>query len=398
VLKALSPSQAAIGDIVTFTLTVTNSGTVPATNVVITDTVVSFLDLISGSTTSGTITIDPITRTATANLGTVDPGEVIVITLVTRVNSSANVTADVTNTGTLTHDTGGPVSSEVSNTVRLRILGPPVLPNTGEAPLPNDGGWLLPIVGLVFGGLGMLAWGYGLSRAARNRRTARAALAGGMTFLLLGLGLECRGASGSLVGATTAHPTQQAYAVLVPTSTQEPTESFPDYPTPTPAPTQAGLSTEIVDSGPPVRLLIPSLQLDTLVAYIPFDGLTWPLVGLRQEVAWLGGSSLPGVGGNVVLAGHITLRGPVDGPFRHLEALKSGDEVTVHTERFAYLYRVREQYIVDETEFTVIAETPTSRLTLLTCASWDPAAQIYRKRRVLTADLVRVDPLTLAAR
>lgn len=145
-------------------------------------------------------------------------------------------------------------------------------------------------------------------------------------------------------------------------------------------------------------MLIPSLPLDAQVAYIPFDGLTWPLVGIRQEVAWLGGSSLPGMGGNVVLAGHITLRGPADGPFRYLESLQPGDEVTVYTERFAYLYRVREQYIVDETEFSVTAETPTSRLTLLTCASWDPAAQIYRKRRVLTADLARVDPLALAAR
>ena len=87
VTKAVNPSQAAVGDVVTFTITVFNNGNVGATGVVVTDTLPDNLDYVSAtSSPRGTVTIiQP--RTVQVNIGALAPTEVIDITIVTQVNS-----------------------------------------------------------------------------------------------------------------------------------------------------------------------------------------------------------------------------------------------------------------------------------------------------------------------
>jgi len=36
--------------------------------------------------------------------------------------------------------------------------------------------------------------------------------------------------------------------------------------------------------------------MDTVVKYVPYDGLTWLIAGLQQEIAWMGDTSWPGLG------------------------------------------------------------------------------------------------------
>jgi CheY-like chemotaxis protein len=93
------------------------------------------------------------------------------------------------------------------------------------------------------------------------------------------------------------------------------------------------------------RIVIPGLLLDTIVKYVPYDGYSWMINGLRDEVAWMGNTSWPGLGSNTGLAGHVTVAGYGDGPFRHLDELLPGDVVVLYTEKNSYTYHVRESRI-----------------------------------------------------
>ncbi len=162
---------------------------------------------------------------------------------------------------------------------------------------------------------------------------------------------------------------------------------MPDFPIPTPTVFSAsGGEDETIDITPVTRVVIPAITLDTIVKYVPFDGITWLIAGLKQEVAWMGDTSWPGLGGNTALAGHVTLRDGSNGPFRYLFDLQSGDAVFVYTDRNRYEYQVRDKLAVEETDLSVISPTDNSLLTLITCSEWDADTGFYTKRYIVHAD------------
>ncbi len=158
------------------------------------------------------------------------------------------------------------------------------------------------------------------------------------------------------------------------------------------APTQANQAVNQVDTGPVTRLVIPALKVDSKVQYIPFEDHTWNIEKLGMDIAWLGNTSSPGLGGNTVLAGHITVLYLGNGPFRHLYSLKSGDLVYVYTYKNIYTYSVREQAVIKTDDSSVVGPTDQPQLTLLTCTGWDDETLRYTKRRAVFADLVSVAP------
>jgi uncharacterized repeat protein (TIGR01451 family) len=87
VTKAVSPSEARIGDIVDFTITVTNHGGETADDVVVTDQLPDFLDVVESNTSKGTITTSG--RTVVTTIGSVAPGEVVIIHIRAQVNAQA---------------------------------------------------------------------------------------------------------------------------------------------------------------------------------------------------------------------------------------------------------------------------------------------------------------------
>jgi len=141
------------------------------------------------------------------------------------------------------------------------------------------------------------------------------------------------------------------------------------------------------------RIVIPALALDTIVKYVPFSEFTWLIAGLRQEIAWMGDTSWPGLGGNTGLAGHVTLPDGSDGPFRHLEELSAGDEIKLYTEENEYTYRVSEKTVVKDTNLNVVEGTVNSQITLVTCTGWNQEARLYLERLIVYADLVDTSPL-----
>jgi sortase A len=127
---------------------------------------------------------------------------------------------------------------------------------------------------------------------------------------------------------------------------------------------------------------------------VPFDGLSWRISGLRDEIAWMGDTSWPGLGGNTGLAGHITLRDGSSGPFSLLGDLQQGDQVNLYTEDNQYIYQIRSMRIVDDNELSILEQTAFPQITLITCAEWDEEVAMYLKRVIVLADLVEVRGLS----
>ncbi len=123
VTKFGDPAQAGVGDTVVYTLTVANNGTSDALNVVLTDTMPSFLDTVS-------ITISPdkgflVTRSGNAftiAFGTVTPADFYEVIVLTRVNSLGKPPGGVNQASVVTSSLGDPTFNN-SAAARLAIAG-----------------------------------------------------------------------------------------------------------------------------------------------------------------------------------------------------------------------------------------------------------------------------------
>jgi LPXTG-site transpeptidase (sortase) family protein len=395
---AVSPSSAKVNESLTFTIKVTNAGNAPMLNSMISDSFPTYIDISSATTTQGTVTRS--SHSLIVNLGTVMPNETEQITVIVKVNSSLTRQETQTNTVTLTYDPNKTVTKGVNYTVSPTNI----LPGTGEISLEEAArletagrraSWML--LGWLAGGMGIL-----LGAATLRGRRVRQLLAIVCLVAFAALAVSCMSQAEPTTSPTPAAAPETATPTLLPFmpaymfSTPEVIVTLPSFPIPTPEFVNTPAPGEPEpDTSPANRIVIPSLTLDTEVAYVPFDdtSLTWLIAGLRQEVAWLGESSWPGLGSNTVLAGHVTVAGLGNGPFRYLENLAAGDQITVYTEQNLYTYQVRDQFTVNETDMAVTDPTTNPQLTLVTCTGWDSELEVYRFRLIVVADLVRTDPI-----
>jgi sortase A len=109
----------------------------------------------------------------------------------------------------------------------------------------------------------------------------------------------------------------------------------------------------------------------------------------------MGNTSWPGLGGNTGLAGHVTVAGMGDGPFRHLDELPNGELVMLYTEENIYTYQVSESKVTDDGDMSVILPTDNPQISLITCINWDQESRTYLNRLVVIADLIRTKPITM---
>jgi sortase A len=96
-------------------------------------------------------------------------------------------------------------------------------------------------------------------------------------------------------------------------------------------------------------------------------------------------SALPGSSGNSVIAAHR------DTFFRHLDELQQGDEIDVRRQRKVYRFEVTGRQIVEPTDLSVLRQSASAELTLITCYPphyVGPAP----KRLVVVARLMAADP------
>jgi hypothetical protein len=141
ITKAGDPSLAQPSEVVVFTLTATNRGTAPATNVVVEDQIPSEVFVVLSATTQqGTYQISG--NTVLFFVGTINPGQVVVMTITTRVSDDAAAPIDAINTVLLTYNEGPGRVLTASTTIR--VVKNLTLPNTGER--TNTSANTLPII------------------------------------------------------------------------------------------------------------------------------------------------------------------------------------------------------------------------------------------------------------
>jgi len=131
----------------------------------------------------------------------------------------------------------------------------------------------------------------------------------------------------------------------------------------------------VVPSGVIGRLEIPNLHLVAMV-HEGADSAT-----LRKAVGHIPGTSLPGMKGNVGLAGHR------DTFFRPLRHIQQGDTIELETGDRTYQYIVESTGIVRPDDVRVLAATNRETLTLVTCYPFYYVGSAP-KRFIVQAELV----------
>ena len=102
-------------------------------------------------------------------------------------------------------------------------------------------------------------------------------------------------------------------------------------------------------------LKIPRLGIEKQIVHGDGDA------ELRKGIGHYAGSTLPGEGGNFVIAGHR------DTSFKKLEGIQVNDKIFVETTWGTYEYKVKDIKIVKPTEVSVIDPTDYEKLTMYTC-------------------------------
>ncbi len=83
-------------------------------------------------------------------------------------------------------------------------------------------------------------------------------------------------------------------------------------------------------------------------------------------------TSLPGLGGTVAIAGHRTTHLQ---PFRHLDALRSGDSIYLEMPYGTFRYVVYADAIVDDHDWSILRPRPFEKLVLSACHPLYSASQ-----------------------
>ncbi len=139
------------------------------------------------------------------------------------------------------------------------------------------------------------------------------------------------------------------------------------------------------------RIVIPTLKINTPVVSQPYSELSWDLSSLGQDVAHLGNIPNQESVNNVVMAGHVTVYDGSNGPFRYLWKLLPGDQILLEEGNTTYTYTVREQVLVYPDDASVLEDSQTPQLTLITCTTWNEETLTYLRRRIIVADLESVE-------
>jgi sortase A len=131
------------------------------------------------------------------------------------------------------------------------------------------------------------------------------------------------------------------------------------------------------------RIRIPRIG----ASYVVVNGTD--TASLRKGPGLYEDNPFPGAPGTVAIAGHRTT---YLAPFRHIDRLKPGDEISVEMPYGRFTYAVRRTRIVPDTEVSVTKRVSYDQLILSACHPLYSAA----KRIVVFAKLVNATPLRAA--
>ncbi|MEX0877459.1 MAG: class F sortase [Candidatus Spechtbacterales bacterium] len=149
---------------------------------------------------------------------------------------------------------------------------------------------------------------------------------------------------------------------------------------------------EQTNSQPPVRLKIPSINVDAAIEHVgitPEGAMDVPKA--RDNVAWFSLGTSPGENGSAVIAGHRGYK--VGGAaFDDLNKLRKGDKLHVeNTLGESVSFVVRESRVYDAGAYApeVFTSDNGIHLNLVTCVGvWDESRKIYTERLVIFTDRI----------
>jgi len=151
ITKRINPKRASPGDVVRFTIEVTNRGALPATHVVVRDDVPDYLRVISVTATQGIPSVSG--NVVTVKVGTVAPGQEVRITIDAVVGSEAQPGREIENCADLAF-----VEGEPRNSCRPQPLpGVEILPVTGEHPPASNSTLLTVVIGVGLAAAALLS-------------------------------------------------------------------------------------------------------------------------------------------------------------------------------------------------------------------------------------------------
>lgn len=149
VIKTAEPSSGRPGDTIVFSIVVRNDSPLPATNVEVNDDVPGVFQITGATVSQGTITVNG--QNVHAVIGTVEPGQEVVIRITTVIRANA-APGQVDNIALLTTDTPGDDPGNNTSTATVTILGrPATLPRTGGSAGLRDLPLVLALLALLAG-------------------------------------------------------------------------------------------------------------------------------------------------------------------------------------------------------------------------------------------------------
>jgi uncharacterized repeat protein (TIGR01451 family) len=129
--KSVNPPFASAGSTVTWTITVTNNSSNPATNVSVSDDLPPELTILSPVTASaGTVSVSG--QTVTFSIASLNPGQRVEITVPTRISGSLKAPFSINNQATLQSDNPDGSGTRIVSTSSAKVLSAQMLPSTGE--------------------------------------------------------------------------------------------------------------------------------------------------------------------------------------------------------------------------------------------------------------------------
>ncbi len=144
----------------------------------------------------------------------------------------------------------------------------------------------------------------------------------------------------------------------------------------------------------PVRVVIPKINVDSVVLSPAADDIATLDNALLKGVVHYPGSALLGADGNVFLFGHSTslknVRNPAYKVFSRLREMNVSDEIIVESEGRAYVYKVTSFELLNDSEALIEFTSTKKKLTLSTCNTFGGKKQ---ERFVVEADFVKSYPL-----
>ncbi len=151
-------------------------------------------------------------------------------------------------------------------------------------------------------------------------------------------------------------------------------------------------ATTQIGPGLPVRLIIPSINVDAPIIYVGLapDGSVDVPKG-PDQVAWFQFGPRPGAKGSAVITGHYgPWRNGANSVFDNLYKLKQGDKIYVKDDKgISLTFTVRDSHIYNPNESVpeVFSKDDGTYLNLITChGDWLANQKTYTKRLVVFTD------------